>query len=260
MSVQKLNTLHWVCTIAHFIQFAYSIGLGFSGTFFEVNITRKELLELPPPATGNISLFNVLSTYQIARIVWLFPFLAFLDHAYCLYFFKTKYTSILDKKYNKIRWIEYSASAGIMFWVIAQLSGVEEITLLITLLLSNIAMQLCGLLNEMLLSYNNKQQEAMLALFIGWLPFLAIWVPIMTSFYTTIDDLSSSPPDFVYSIVIILFILTLSFGVLATLQTWGKYEWVTSFINIEMAYCILSLAAKTLLTNLTLFGSMRSED
>ena len=64
------------------------------------------------------------------------------------------------------------------------------------------------------------------------------------------------PPAFVYAIIIIIFILDLSFAVILGLQWQGK-RCFRPYVNGEIAFIILSFTSKNLLAWINFFGGSR---
>jgi Heliorhodopsin len=165
-------------------------------------------------------------------------------------------------KTNWVRWAEYSLSAGAMVWVIATLSGVTELRTLLALLVLNVALQYIGFLVEgtfasapsyKLIRGGTAMNQAAATTanpnnltFVGWLVFLAMWIEIGVSFFSAIEyDSVRKPPDMVYAIVIVLFVLFSTFG---ALQLAYVNDLISSFFAYELGFICLSFVSKTLLT------------
>lgn len=143
-----------------------------------------------------------------------------------------------------------------MVWVIATLSGVTELRTLIALLVLNVALQYVGCVIEAAHAERYHFQihsggaisnsiPFKLTL-VGWFVFMAMWIEIGVSFFCVIAyDTQQKPPDMVYAIVIVLFVLFASFGVLQLAYISGRIE---SFFAYEIGFIGLSLVSKTLLT------------
>jgi hypothetical protein len=163
------------------------------------------------------------------------------------------YSEILQSGTNPVRWGEYAFSAGVMLWLVGTLSGVIEIRSLVSLVLLNGVLQLVG--------YNVERSKALglddvdMWLATGFGVHVAIWAQILVSFFTSVNA-SATVPDYVYSIVIIMFVLFTSFGILAAL---GAKSAVT-FEQVETGYVALSFLSKTLLTWIVYFGVLRRSE
>ncbi len=126
-----------------------------------------------------------------------------------------KYSKMIRRGTNPLRFIEYSISAAIMLMCIAFLNGVTDINLIASIAVLTCSCQLCGLAVEYV-------QNIMLKWFIhlnGWLTFLCAYGIIYHAFSksaTAVDGIR--PPDFVYVIVLVLFLLYSSFGFVQLLE------------------------------------------
>ena len=78
-----------------------------------------------------------------------------------------KYSDMIDKNRNPLRFIEYSFSASIMLIAIALLNGVTDINLITSIAVLTAACQLCGLAVEFVKNYKIKW----LLHITGWLQF-----------------------------------------------------------------------------------------
>ena len=155
--------------------------------------------------------------------------------------FGYKYSDMIKSNKNPLRFIEYSFSASIMLISIALLNGVTDINLITSIAVLTSSCQLCGLAVE----YVQERSIKLLLHFTGWLQFCWAYGIIGHAFFTSIrmSKNSTGPPDFVYIIVLVLFLLYSSFGlvqlheVLCGLDPYKK----------EKTYVILSLTAKLVL-------------
>ena len=159
--------------------------------------------------------------------------------------FGYKYSDMIDNNKNPLRFIEYSFSASIMLIAIALLNGVTDINLITSIAVLTAACQLCGLAVEFVDNYKIKW----LLHLTGWLQFCWAYGIIGHAFFKSIqvanDNSTPGPPDFVYIIVIVLFLLYASFGFvqLAELILRDKFNKYTK----EKSYVLLSLTAKLVL-------------
>jgi hypothetical protein len=188
-----------------------------------------------------------------------FPALSALNHL--VYALSPEYQRhVAETHANWVRWAEYSISAGAMVWVIATLSGVTELRTLIALCILNVALQYVGYLVEV--AHSSAGSYALIngasaggggtsarsadITRVGWLIFIAMWVEITVSFFSVIEyDTVQKPPDIVYAIVIVLFVLFSTFGVWQLAYVSG---WYRDFAVYEIGFICLSFVSKTLLT------------
>ena len=122
--------------------------------------------------------------------------------------FGYKYSTMVQKSKNPLRFIEYGFSASIMLLSIALINGVTDINLLASIGVLTAACQLCGLVVE----YLNDVKLKWILHFNGWLMFLCAYGIIYHAFSKAVNANDVKPPEFVYVIVIVLFLLYASFG------------------------------------------------
>lgn len=237
-----LLILHGVAALFQFIQASYTAGLSNTtfknkGRFF---ITNGDKTSLP--------------SYHIGNLIAVFPFLAGVDHLWSVVDSK-RYFSFVQQGYNPVRWLEYSISAGLMLFVIAQLSDVTDIKLLVLILCGNIILQYFGYSSE-LNAARGDYGQAKKDNGVGFGLFVSLWIPLFVAFFTSLTQAEESPPEMVYVIIFVMFALFLVFGLLNYGYVTGKYARLKDFKNVELGYLVLSFVSKTLLTNLTLFGAL----
>ena len=156
---------------------------------------------------------------------------------------KYKYSSMISESKNPLRFIEYSFSASIMLIAIALLNGVTDINLIISIAVLTSSCQLCGLAVE----YVEDILIKILLHFTGWLQFCWAYGIIGHAFFKSIEASNSSgasgPPNFVYIIVIVLFLLYASFGFIQLYELCRNLDPYTK----EKSYVLLSLTSKLVL-------------
>lgn len=194
------------------------------------------------------------SKWKLATLVPVFSLLSSVNHVYSITDPKA-YFKMIKQGSNPVRWAEFSLSAGIMAFIIAVLSGVDDIKPLMTLIVANFALQLTGYHVEQETA-SRRRTSAQRMETVGYLIFFAMWVAIFIGFFTNMSETDEERPDsIIYTIVFGLFILFLAFGIWSSMYSSGT---IKSFRKMEIGYIILSLTAKLLLANLTLFGSVFS--
>lgn len=238
----SLRATHAAAAVAHGIQSAYG--------FYLTNVTNadKGYFELKNGETS-------LGQYQLGNVVSAFPALSMINHVWSVVD-QPRYNQVLKQGYNPVRWGEYSISAGLMYWVIAQLCGITDIKVLSMLAVSNVALQEIGYSIEKDVALGNTG-SAMRQEFAGFITFVATWIPLFVGFFTALQEAKGDVPSVIYSIVFILFALMLCFGVWSVLYAVHR---IKSFETVEKGYLVLSFVSKSLLTNLTLFGALRPRD
>ena len=158
-----------------------------------------------------------------------------------------------DNKTNWLRFIEYSISASIMLILIALVNGIFDQSIIILIAVSCAACQLCGLVAEQIMDIQKyvKDKELNERLdTVRWISHLIGWLLIITAYATIFRyyDVSNrnsdgQAPEFVTVIVISIFVLFSSFGVVQLLQMTDTLDYDTA----ELVYVCLSLTAKTVL-------------
>ena len=187
--------------------------------------------------------------YHLAYLLPLFPALSCINH-FVTGLSSTHRDQVTKTRVNPFRWLEYALSAGVMLWIICTLSGIVEIRSLVCFVLLNVALQYTGYMIEKAKAENRDATDIMR---VGFLIHVAMWVTIFISFYTVIGA-ADDVPSAVYGIIIGMFVLFTSFGVLSGL--WA-YDRITSVDTLEKGYALLSLVSKTFLTWMVYFGVLR---
>ena len=154
-----------------------------------------------------------------------------------------RYSAGLSAQRNYFRWVEYSISSSVMIVLIAQVTGIADITALISIFGVNASMILFGWLQEKYETPGNG----------GWLPFIfgcitgiVPWIAL--AFYVlSIGGVSdTTAPAFVYGIVFTIFIFFNSFALVQWVQYKKVGKW-SDYLRGERTYITLSLVAKSAL-------------
>ena len=156
------------------------------------------------------------------------------------------YQNMVEKRgQNWMRFLEYSISASIMLVCIALTTGVRDFVTLLIICILNITTQALGAFNE-----RTKDTTTRTRLFsLAWVCCISAYAIIFWYFGVAVDRSDTDVPEFVFGIVIGQFILFNLFGLVQLIQLYGR-DWACIGIiatESELAYCILSLVAKTLL-------------
>lgn len=184
--------------------------------------------------------------YQLAALLPVFPLMSATNHFAVTVAPGWYENTVLKDKVNYLRFFEYTFSAGVMLWLIGTLSGLIETRTLVTLILLNSALQYTGILLETAVATDGPGSDSVKNLLtLGFMLHVAIWVPIWISFGTIIETGTPKPPAEVYAVVVILFVLFTSFGLVAALYALG---FVKDYAVNELNYLILSLVSKSFLT------------
>ena len=157
--------------------------------------------------------------------------------------FFARYSKGLEEERNYFRWVEYSISSSVMIVLIAQVTGVADITALISIFGVNAAMILFGWLLEKYETPGNG----------GWLPFIfgciagaVPWLALLFYVFSIGGPADSAAPAFVYGIVATIFLFFNSFALVQWLQYKKVGKW-RDYLRGERTYITLSLIAKSAL-------------
>lgn len=165
-----------------------------------------------------------------------------------------KYEEDLKQGINKFRWFEYALSSSIMIVLISTLFGIYDIVSLILIFIVNASMNLFGLDMELINAGTEKKK-------VNWGPFiwgslagLAPWIAIFLYMFGTGNF--DMIPWFVWAIVGTYFVAFNTFPINMILQYKRVGKW-KDYLYGERTYIVLSLAAKSILAWLVLFGAMQ---
>jgi len=273
VKASTLWRMHAGAAIAHGAQFAYGeylVNTTYKGEgIFAITNPVATFRGQPPPDGG------LIGTFQLSQLVPVFSGLSMINHLWAITRWED-YKGYVGKGYNPVRWAEYAISAGLMTFSLGSMSGIEDIKTLMALVIGNAAMQYTGYGSEVAaaqaLNHKNKIDTTFAAdtsvrhQVEGFAVFAAQLVVLWTAFGTAVTRAEGSP-DFLWAIMTVITALYLSFGLLSltyTLgavnkanDTLGTFE-LRDFGKVELGFTGLSLAAKSFLLNMVLFGSIMS--
>jgi hypothetical protein len=176
---------------------------------------------------------TVVGSYAIFITLIPFPAITALFHLLAYFNVDNYYASVLRRGQNRLRWIEYSITNGLMSWSVCVLSGAGNVWLAVLAITNNFLMQYFGHLHE---RANRRTWEFMA---FGFLPWIVNWAVVFTFFFERIStallyDSFAIFGTFVWS-------LTFTFPLF-----WRFYQKNTIENNykVERAYILLSLTAK----------------
>ena len=227
----------------------------------------QKIAEFSPQITQNYLAFNPLTkTLEPAsRVIFSMPFgilvavfllISAAAHAIISIPKKTNaiYNADLEKGINKFRWFEYALSSSIMIVLIATLFGIRDLASLVLVFAANAAMNLFGLLMEQLNSGKEKTKVLWGPFIWGSVAGLAPWIAILLYMFGSGNF--DKVPWFVWAIVGTYFVAFNTFPINMILQYKRVGKW-KDYIYGERVYIVLSLASKTFLAWLVLFGAMQ---
>jgi len=237
-SIARLRTVNIFAGILHLAQMIAVLALS---NDFSLPITAT-YMSGPPGSTfeAPVTLFKT----PVGLAVAIFLGLSALSHFIVAspQFFG-RYSAGLAQQRNYFRWVEYSVSSSVMIVLIAQVTGVSDISAIISIFGVNAAMILFGWLQEKYETPGNG----------GWLPFIfgciagiVPWV-VLTFYVFSIGGVGdTSAPTFVYGIVFTIFLFFNSFALVQWLQYKRVGKW-SDYLQGERTYITLSLVAKSAL-------------
>jgi len=197
----------------------------------------------------------LIGSYPITWYAGLFILLSCIDHITCILpRLRQKYEWYIERHQSPSRWIEYSFSASLMRMHIAQVAGVTDVYVLFLIYaISHVSLYFC-ILHEKL---NAKARadgytQNWTAFYCGCAPHLASWAVIFCYFFSGLSR--GSPPGFVWTIVLSLFFLDMSFPTCFVLQ-WRKIGVFQDYLVGEFGFIMLSFTCKTFLAWITLAGA-----
>jgi hypothetical protein len=158
------------------------------------------------------------------------------------------------RRFNPIRWVEYSISSTIMLVLLALVAGVTSISAITAVIIFGILISLCGLAME---SSASRENGSWWPFWIGIFASTAPWILIIArqaSVASFGEPTLSTATILTYAMMFVLFMLFP--GIMYfTYKRQGIWK---SYLNTELAYMMLSLFAKTALAWLLYFDLTRA--
>jgi hypothetical protein len=238
LTIPSLRRFNLIAGIVHLLQMAAVIALS---TDFGLPVTATYMTG--PPGSAFAAPVVVFET-PLALAVALFLGLSALAHFIVAspQFFG-RYGKGLEEKRNYFRWVEYSISSSVMIVLIAQITGIADISALIAIFGVNASMILFGWLQEKYEQPGNG----------GWVPFIfgciagiVPWLAVLVYVLSPGGPPETSAPGFVIGIIVTIFVLFNSFAWVQYKQYKAKGKW-SNYLHGERIYIVLSLVAKSLL-------------
>lgn len=164
------------------------------------------------------------------------------------------YKENLKKGINYLRWYEYAFSSSLMIVVIAMLSGIYDMSTLILMFTLNAMMIFFGLVMEL---HNQTTKKTNWTSFVfGCVAGIVPWIVIAMHFLGAVNNYEESIPNFVYAILVSLFVFFNVFAVNMFLQYRKIGPW-KNYLFGEKMYIVLSLLAKSALAWQVFSGTLR---
>jgi hypothetical protein len=237
-STSKLRRYNIIAGVFHLVQMIAVLSLA---NDFTLPIVAR-YMSGPPGSTfaEPITLFDTPVGIGVATFLGLSAFFHFLVASPKFF---PRYSAGLTQNRNYFRWVEYSISSSVMIVLIAQVTGVAEITAIISIFGVNASMILFGWLQEKYEQPGNG----------GWLPFIfgcitgiVPWIALLFYVFGIGGAGETKAPTFVYIIVLTIFLFFNSFALVQWLQYKKVGKW-SDYMRGERTYITLSLVAKSAL-------------
>ena len=238
VTIPSLRRFNLIAGIVHLLQMTAVLAIS---TDFSLPVTATYMTG--PPGSSFAEPVVVFAT-PLALTVALFLGLSALSHFIVAspQFFG-RYGKGLEEKRNYFRWVEYAISSSVMIVLIAQITGIADITALIAIFGVNSSMILFGWLQEKYEQPGNG----------GWVPFIfgcitgiVPWLAVLVYVLSPGGPADASAPAFVYGIIVTIFLLFNSFAWVQYKQYKAQGKW-GNYLHGERIYIVLSLVAKSLL-------------
>lgn len=223
-------------------------------TTFPESVADDEAESGGPPFLSPVP--KVFFSVGVGYLSAVFLFLSALDHLIVSTCGKKAYESGLDRNYNIFRWVEYALSASVMRVIVGILSGVVDFNQLLLIFGHTAVTMIFGLVFE-LENQGKRLQPDDVRWYTYWLGFIShtfAWATIIWYFIQVAS--AGDAPGFVYAIVIVVFLLDLTFPIALGLQ-WRAKGIFRSYANGEIAFIILSFTSKNLLAWINFIGGNR---
>ena len=202
-------------------------------------------------ATAEERMNYAVGIERVGRIPLQWLLLTFAVITSVFHFMNAKMKTGLLGTGNPLRWLEYSMSAPIMLVIIAALAGVRTVDTLVVMAFATCVTMYFGHLVETSGSTTSKFMNTAA----GWTLYLPVWAMIFYVFGTHVRDAKDSnadPPGWLWSVVIVEFLLFSAFGFAQLLKV--MYPRKISSFAMEWTYMGLSFTSKALLVGLLCYG------
>ena len=241
--IKRLRAYNIVAAIAH---------LGQAVAMMFIIVALKAQAEFPvtadymagPPGSPippeRIELFKVNMGYGLVGFLLLSALFHF---AVASPAFNKRYAAGLRANHNYFRWAEYSLSASIMIFLIAQLTGVTDVNALMSIFGLNAAMILFGALQE---KYEVPGTRKLLPFVFGSMVGIVPWISVFLMVIQPGSKNDAQVPGFVVGVMVSIFVAFNTFAINQWLQYRQIGKW-RSYLQGERSYITLSLVAKSAL-------------
>lgn len=240
VSYQGLRRFNAVMGALHLIQGLLMILLSNDTTypiFSSFLAFNREAMALEPK-------LNLVYELRFGPAVGAFLLISAAAHAYLSTVGYQRYVKHLEAEINPVRFYEYALSSSLMIVLIAMLVGVWDILTLIALFGLNALMNFFGIMMEVHNQYTERTDWT--SFIYGCVAGILPWIILLVSLVGSAVVHDARPPNFVYAILVSLFLFFNSFAVNMYLQYKEVGPW-RDYLFGERVYIVLSLVAKTAL-------------
>lgn len=239
----RLRRWNTVMGALHAISGALMLALG--DRDFELPVSVFSLAGPPGTPLSEGSLHEVVGI-PLALGAAGFLFLSAIFHAVIATAGFERYLDELRHGRNRFRWVEYSLSATLMIVLIALVTGITDLAALVVIAFANATMIFCGWLMEMA-NPPGRERTWWTPFVVGCVAGAGPWIAIAATLVANAAvDGGSTPPGFVYGIIVSIFLLFNCFALNQWLQFRGEGRFA-SYLFGERVYVVLSLTAKSAL-------------
>jgi len=234
LTAERLRKTNIYAGVLHLAQMAAVLALS---SDFSLPVTAT-YMSGPPGSTyaPPVTLFETPIGLTVAIFLGLSAFFHFLVASSKFY---PRYAASLAFKRNYFRWVEYSISSSVMIVLIAQVTGVADITAIISIFGVNASMILFGWLQE---KYEYPGNGGWVPYIFGCITGLVPWIALCFYVFGI-----GGAGAFVYVIVFTIFLFFNSFALVQFLQYKKVGKW-SDYLRGEATYITLSLVAKSALS------------
>ena len=238
LTIPGLRRFNLIAGVLHLVQMAAVIALS---TDFSLPVTATYMAGPPGSSFAEpVVLFETPLALAVALFLGLSALAHFIVASPTFY---GRYAAGLEAKRNYFRWVEYAISSSVMIVLIAQITGIADITALIAIFGVNASMILFGWLQE---KYEEPGNGGWLPYIFGCIAGIVPWLAVMVYVLSPGGPPETSAPGFVIGIIVTIFVLFNSFAWVQYKQYRAKGKW-SNYLKGERTYIVLSLVAKSLL-------------
>lgn len=238
LTIPGLRRFNLIAGVLHLAQMAAVIALS---TDFALPVTATYMAGPPGSVFAEpVVLFETPLALAVALFLGLSALAHFIVASPQFY---DRYATGLEEKRNYFRWVEYSISSSVMIVLIAQITGIADVTALIAIFGVNASMILFGWLQE---KYEQPGNGGWVPYIFGCIAGIVPWFAVVVYVLSPGGPPETSAPGFVIGIIVTIFVLFNSFAWVQYKQYRAKGKW-SNYLKGERTYIVLSLVAKSLL-------------